>query len=53
MPVAFHQRLREGFHAIAAAEPSRCVLVDATAPVAVVQRRIREAVAERLGLALP
>ena len=35
--IAFHQRLRDGFHAIAAAEPKRCALIDgagAAAPVA-------------------
>ncbi len=29
MDAAFHQRVRDGFHAIAAAEPDRCVLIDA------------------------
>lgn len=33
MDKAFHQRVRDGFHAIAQAEPDRCVLVDA-APAA-------------------
>jgi dTMP kinase len=30
MQLAFHQRLREGFRAIAAAQPQRCVVLDAT-----------------------
>ena len=30
MAQAFHQRLRDGFHAIAAAEPQRCRIIDAT-----------------------
>ncbi len=31
--LAFHDRLREGFLAIARAEPARCVVIDATKPV--------------------
>ena len=30
MDVAFHERLRAGFLEIAAAEPDRCVVIDAT-----------------------
>ena len=30
MDAAFHARIRDGFRAIAAAEPGRCVLIDAT-----------------------
>ncbi|RYI90297.1 MAG: dTMP kinase [Acetobacteraceae bacterium] len=30
MDAAFHARIRDGFRAIAAAEPRRCVLIDAT-----------------------
>lgn len=47
---AFHQRVREGFQRIAAAEPARCVVVDADAPVEIVGARVRQAVAERLGV---
>jgi dTMP kinase len=53
MDVAFHRRLRDGFHAIAAAEPERCVIVDAAVPVAEVERRIRAIVGQRLGVSLP
>jgi len=53
MDVAFHRRLRDGFHAIAAAEPDRCVIVDAAAPIAEVERRIRAIVGQRLGVPLP
>lgn len=53
MDIAFHRRLRDGFRAIAAAEPERCVIVDAAAPVDEVQGRIRAIVGERLGVALP
>jgi len=53
MDIAFHRRLRDGFHAIAAAEPDRCVIVDAAAPIAEVERRIRAIVGQRLGVSLP
>jgi dTMP kinase len=45
----FHERLRRGFLEIAAAEPERCVVIDATADIATVGRAIREAVRARLG----
>jgi len=48
----FHERLRAGFLAIAAAEPERCVVIDATASVDTVHRAIVRAVATRLGVAL-
>ena len=41
--VAFHRRVREGFRSIAAAEPDRFVVVDATAPEADVADSILEA----------
>lgn len=49
--LAFHRRLREGYLALAASEPARFVVVDATAPPAHVQLKLKQAVAERLGLA--
>jgi dTMP kinase len=48
--MAFHQRLREGFRAIAAAEPDRCALIDATAPMDAVEAAVWSAVAERLAV---
>ncbi len=45
----FHERLRQGFCEIAAAEPDRCALIDADAPPDEVHRAILTAVAERLG----
>ena len=48
--MAFHTRLREGFRAIAAAEPGRCALIDASAPMDEVEARVWQAVAERLAL---
>ena len=32
MDIAFHQRVRDGFHAIARAEPDRCAVIDAAPP---------------------
>ncbi len=48
----FHRRVREGFLAIAAAEPDRCVLVDGTAAPDAVLDAALLAVAKRLGLAV-
>ena len=44
----FHRALREGFRAIAAAEPQRCILIDAKGSVDEVANRIWSAVSERL-----
>ena len=49
---AFHQRLRDGFRRIAAAEPQRCVLIDAAGDVASVNRAMLTAVGERYGTKL-
>lgn len=48
MDRAFHQRLRDGFRAIAAADTARCVVIDATRPVDDVAAAIAAAVTERL-----
>lgn len=50
MERAFHERLRAGFLAIAAAEPGRCRVIDAAADVDQVESSIRTAVRDRLGL---
>lgn len=50
MDRAFHQRLRDGFLAIAAAEPRRCAVIDASLDFDEVQAAIRTAVSERLGI---
>ncbi len=52
MDTAFHERLRQGFLAIAAAEPKRCVVLDAGGPIAAVHRAVIETVTDRLGVAL-
>lgn len=47
-PVAFHQRIREGFRVLAAAEPERFHVVDATAPVERVREQITAEMERRL-----
>jgi dTMP kinase len=46
--IEFHQQLREAYRQIAATEPERCVLIDATAEAATVASNIWAAVRERL-----
>lgn len=46
--LAFHERLRDGFRAIAAAEPDRCATIDATADMDAVETAVWAVVAERL-----
>ncbi|MBM3644983.1 MAG: dTMP kinase [Alphaproteobacteria bacterium] len=46
----FHERVRAGFLAIAAAEPERCAVVDATRDADAVAADIAQIVARRLGL---
>ncbi|MBL8833085.1 MAG: dTMP kinase [Rhodospirillales bacterium] len=53
MDVAFHERLRRGFRAIARAEPKRCALVDARGDVDAVSARIAAVLKRRLGARLP
>jgi dTMP kinase len=53
LDVAFHERLRAGFRQIAAAEPQRCVLIDAAGERDGIHRAVLAAVAARLGVALP
>jgi dTMP kinase len=48
LPPAFHERVRQGFLAIAAADPARCAVVDADADPDTVAARVATAVAERL-----
>ena len=46
----FHQRVAEGFRALAAAEPDRWVVIDGTPDPDVVERAVASAVGDRLGL---
>lgn len=48
--MAFHERLREGFRAIAAAEPERCAVIDATAAMDAVEAAVWSAVQARLAV---
>jgi dTMP kinase len=49
----FHERLRQGFRQIAADNPSRCVLIDASGDPQAVHGAVAAAVAQRLGVVLP
>jgi dTMP kinase len=46
----FHDRLRQAFLAIAAAEPERCLVLDASAPPEAVSQAVWRAVADKFGL---
>jgi dTMP kinase len=46
--VEFHQKLRQAFLAIAAAEPDRCIVIDASEAKEAVARKIWNAVGARL-----
>jgi dTMP kinase len=46
--LAFHQALRDGFLAIAAAEPKRCVVVDASGSIEDIAAQIRMILEARL-----
>lgn len=50
MDLGFHERLREGFRAIAAREPQRCAVIDASGDIETVAAAIRQTVTARLGL---
>lgn len=50
--LAFHQRVRAGYLALAAAEPERWVVVDARRSVDEVAANVRKVLGERLGLTL-
>jgi len=52
MGTDFHRRLRDGFLAIAAAEPERCTVIDATRSLEEVATAVRDAVAQRYGVTL-
>ena len=48
--MGFHERLREGFRAIAAAEPDRCAVIDAAASMDAVEAAVWETVQARLAV---
>ncbi|HEY8571435.1 dTMP kinase [Phenylobacterium sp.] len=47
---AFHERLRDGFLAIARAEPERCAVIDATGSLEAVEQAVWAAVEARLAV---
>jgi dTMP kinase len=49
---AFHARLRDGFLAIAKAEPARCVVIDASRGLDAVAADVRAAFGRRYGIAI-
>ncbi len=51
--IAFHERVRDGYHRIAKAEPERVVVVDAADSVAAVHEQVVAALRARLGTRLP
>ena len=51
MGAEFHGRVRDGFLAIAAADPNRCVVIDASKPLAEVQAAVWETVGHRFEVA--
>ena len=53
MATAFHERLRDGFLAIAESDPQRCVVIDAAADANSVKDAIEIALTARLGAVLP
>jgi len=53
MEMAFHRRVREGYHALIAAEPSRWLRIDAAQPVEGVQAAILAALDARLPPPIP
>ena len=48
LDTAFHERLRQGFQQIAATDPQRCVVIDASGDVDSVHQEVLAAVAARL-----
>jgi dTMP kinase len=53
MDQAFHERLRNGFLAIAERDPGRCLVIDARRPIDAVHQAVKEAVNDRLSMKLP
>ena len=52
MGLAFHNRLRDGFLAIAKQYPDRCVIIDAAQDIQAVHRQVLQVVKDRYGLSL-
>lgn len=52
MPLDYHYRIREGFQALCAAEPERCVRIDAENERDITHRKIVEAIEEKARVGL-
>lgn len=52
MGLAFHNRLRNGFLAIAKQYPDRCVIIDAAQDIQAVHRQVLQVVTDRYGVSL-
>ncbi|HEX2753059.1 MAG TPA: dTMP kinase [Alphaproteobacteria bacterium] len=52
MGLAFHNRLRDGFLAIAKQYPDRCVIIDAAQDIQAVHRQVLRVVEDRYGVSL-
>ena len=50
MNEAFHDRVRAGFHAIAAAEPDRCAVISADQGIEAISTAIKDAVTRKLNI---
>jgi dTMP kinase len=48
LPAEFHERVRAGFLEIAAADPARCIVIDAAADIDTIAAAIADAVTKRL-----
>jgi len=48
--LAFHQRVRAGYHRLAAEKPDRWITINAEQPPELVQAAVRNVVMERLGV---
>lgn len=46
--IAFHQRVRDGYHKLAAADPDRWVIIDAGRPTAEIQEDLRKVTMARI-----
>ena len=53
MDRAFHERLREGYRALAEREPARCVVIDAAGDVDAVAAAVAAVLRQRLGIGAP
>jgi dTMP kinase len=49
---AFHEKLQDGFLALAKEEPERCKVIDATRSIEAVAADVRASVAKRFGAKL-